>query len=59
MGAAGAYTTTWYMMVDLVRGAGRADAWANFSIMMECSPESGYRHSVYSVVKLTGWSLTL
>ncbi len=24
-------------------------AWANFSIMMECTPESGRCHSVYSV----------
>ncbi len=26
-------------------------AWADFSIMMECKPESGHCHSVYSVVQ--------
>jgi hypothetical protein len=37
-----------YVMVDLVKGAGRASAGASFSIMMECTPESGRRHSIYS-----------
>ncbi len=41
--SAGAYTTTLFVMVDLVKGGGRAPppapAWANFSIMMECTPE--------------------
>ncbi len=36
------------MMVDIVKGGGRAQA--NFSIMMECTPESGRCHSVYSVI---------
>jgi hypothetical protein len=46
------------VMVDtytVVKGVGRAPppspAWANFSIMMECRPESGRCHSVYSVSK--------
>ncbi len=43
-------------MVNRVKGGGRAPppppspGWANFSIMMECTPESsGHCHSVYSV----------
>jgi hypothetical protein len=41
------YTTTLYVMVDIVKGGGRAPPppahplWANFSIMMEYTPENG------------------
>ncbi len=42
--SAGAYTTTLYLMVDRVKRGGRAPppspGWANFSIIMECTPES-------------------
>ncbi len=42
------------MIVDIVKGAGRApphpQAWADFTFMMECTPESGHCHSVHSVV---------
>jgi hypothetical protein len=50
--------TTLYVMVDKVKGDGRAPPpspdWANF-VMMECTPESGNCHSVctYSVIKLS------
>ncbi len=44
---------TLYMMVDMVKGGGRAPplspACADFILMMECTPESGHCHSVYSV----------
>ncbi len=45
------YTTTLLMMVDRVKGGGRvpptpSPGWANFSIMMECTPESGLCYSV-------------
>ncbi len=55
----GAYTTTLYVMIDRVKGGGGACtsivlqpslAWANFSIIMECTPESGRCHALYSVV---------
>ncbi len=51
---AGEYTTTLYVMVDIVKGDGRAPpppspVRANFPIMMECTPESGHCHSMYSV----------
>jgi hypothetical protein len=53
--SAGAYITTLFVIVDIVKGGGRAPpsspVWANYSIMMECSPESGCCHSVYSVVQ--------
>jgi hypothetical protein len=32
-------------------------AWANFTLMMECTPESSRCYSVYSVVRPTGFSL--
>ncbi len=45
--SAEAYTATLYVMVNVVKGGGRAPpppppapAWANFSIMMECTPKS-------------------
>ncbi len=45
--------TLLYEMVDRRKGGGRAPppsaAWADFSIMLECTPESGRCHSVYSV----------
>ncbi len=41
---AGAYTTTLYVMVDIVKEGGRATptitSWDNFSTMMKCTPES-------------------
>jgi hypothetical protein len=43
-------------MVDIVKGGGRArprsPAWADFTLMMECTPESGNCYSVYSVFYL-------
>ena len=43
-----------YVMVTIVKGGGRAPptltSQANFTLMMECTPESGRYHSVYSVV---------
>ncbi len=37
------------VMVDRVKERGWA--WAAFTLMMECTPESGHCHSVYSVVQ--------
>ena len=52
--SAGAYTATLLVMVMVVKGGGRAPltliSQANFTLMMECTPESGRYHSVYSVV---------
>ncbi len=49
-----AYTTALYVMVDEGNGGGRAPpiptSLGYFSIMIECMPESGRCHSVYSVV---------
>jgi hypothetical protein len=49
--SAGAYTATLCVMVNIVKGGRRvspppSQAWANFSIMMECTPESGRCQSV-------------
>jgi hypothetical protein len=41
-------TATLYVMVTIVKGA-----WANFSIMMECTPESGGCHPVVKINQLT------
>jgi hypothetical protein len=41
-------TATLYVMVTTVKGA-----WANFSIMMECTPESGGCHPVVKINQLT------
>ncbi len=43
--SAGAYTATLLVMVNVVKGGGRAaptplPAWSNFTLMMECTPES-------------------
>jgi hypothetical protein len=50
----GAYTATLYVMVTIVNGVAvhphPKPCWAYLSIMMECAPESGRFHSVYSVV---------
>jgi hypothetical protein len=47
--SAGAYTTTMLVMVDRVKGGGvhppPSPDWADFTIMMECTPESGHCHS--------------
>jgi hypothetical protein len=52
--SAGEYTVTLLVMVIVVKGGGRAPptltSQANFTLMMECTPESGRYHSVYSVV---------
>jgi hypothetical protein len=56
--SAGAYTATLYIvpyvMVNVVKGVGvhppPTPAWANFSIMMEYTPESGRCNSAYSEV---------
>jgi hypothetical protein len=43
-------TATLLVMVDRVKGGGRAPppspGWADFTIMMECTPESSHCHSV-------------
>jgi hypothetical protein len=48
--SAGAYTTTLYVMVNIVKGDGvhpqPSPDWANFSSMMDCTLESGVCHSV-------------
>jgi hypothetical protein len=42
------------IIVDIVKGGGACTppfpAWADFSIMINCSPESGRCHSVYSAL---------
>jgi hypothetical protein len=42
-------------MVNVVKGGGRAPptltSQANFTLMTECTPESGRYHSVYSVLQ--------
>jgi hypothetical protein len=54
--SAGAYTATLLVMVNVIRGGGRAvhpppsPARANFTLMTECTPESSGCNSVYSVV---------
>jgi hypothetical protein len=50
------YTTTLNVIVDIVQGGESAPhppspAWVDFTLMMECTPESGRCHSVYSVVR--------
>jgi hypothetical protein len=56
----GAHTTTLYVMVERVEGGVRATAtltgWADFSIRIEYTPESGHRHAVCTVL-LSGPSL--
>jgi hypothetical protein len=51
--SAGAYTATLLVMVNVMRGGGRAPppspARANFTLMTECTPESSGYYSVYSV----------
>jgi hypothetical protein len=58
--SAGAYTATLLVMVNVMKGGGRAavhpppsPTWANFTLMMEFTPESSRYYSVYSVVPLT------
>jgi hypothetical protein len=55
--SAGAYTTSLYVMVDIVKGSGVgmhppfSAGWADFSVMMECTPKSGFcESSVYNVL---------
>ncbi len=55
--SAGAYFTTLLVMLDCVTGGVHpppSSGWADFSITMECTPESGHCHSVYmySVVRI-------
>jgi hypothetical protein len=49
----GAYTATLLVMVNVIKGGGRATpsspARANFTLMTECTPESSGCNSVYSV----------
>jgi hypothetical protein len=51
--SAGAYTATLLVMVNVMRGGGRAPptltSQANFTLMTECMPESSRYYSVYSV----------
>jgi hypothetical protein len=51
--SAGAYTATLLVMVNVMKGGGRAPpsspAWPNFTLMTECTPESRRYYSVYSV----------
>jgi hypothetical protein len=52
--SAGAYTATLLVMVNGMKGGGRvppSPAWANFTLMMECTPESSRCFSVYSVTR--------
>ncbi len=55
--SAGAYTATLLVMVNVVKVDGRSPpptpAWANFTLMIECTPESDCCYSVYSVVHTT------
>ncbi len=52
--SAGAYTATLLVMVNVVKEGGRAPppspASANFTLMIECTPESDCFYSVYSVL---------
>ncbi len=53
--SAGAYSITLIDILDRVKGGVHLPpslGWADFTILMECTPESGRCHSVYSVVKL-------
>ncbi len=54
--SAGAYTATLLLMVNVMKGGGRAPPTltilANFTLMMECKPESSRCYSVYSVVDI-------
>ncbi len=51
--SAGAYTATLLVMVNVMKGVGvhppPSPAQANFTLMMECTPESSRCYSVYSV----------
>jgi hypothetical protein len=51
--SAGAYTETLLVMVNVMRGGGRAPppspVRANFTLMTECTPESSGYYSVYPV----------
>ena len=49
----GVYTATLLVMVNVMKGGGRpppSPAWANFTLMMECTSESSRYYSVYSIV---------
>ncbi len=53
--SAGAYTATLLVMVNVIKGGGRAPptlttARTNFTLMTECTPESSGCNSVFSVV---------
>ncbi len=55
--SAGAYTATLLVMVKVMKGVGvhppPSPAWANFTLMIECKPESSRCYSVYSVMEPT------
>jgi hypothetical protein len=65
--SAGAYTTTLYVIVDIIKRGGRAlpksppsPGSANFSIMMECMPENGSCHSLCTLcVGMTAETVTV
>jgi hypothetical protein len=62
--SAGAYTTTLYVMVDIVKKVvgvypPHSPTRANFSIVMKCTTESGPCHSVYSLVLRSSFSLKM
>ncbi len=52
--SAGTYTATLLVMVNVMKGGGRAPptltSQADFTLMTECTPESRRYYSVYSVV---------
>ncbi len=56
--SAGVYTATLLLMVNVMKGGGRAPppspAWTNFTLMMECTPESSRCYSVYSTLWVKG-----
>jgi hypothetical protein len=52
------YTATLLVMVNVMKGGGRActpsPAWANFTLMMNCTSERRRYYSVYSVIHTLG-----
>ncbi len=52
----GAYTTTLLVMVDRVKGGGRVPphsaGWAEFTIMIEYTPESGHCRSIWTLLSV-------
>jgi hypothetical protein len=52
--SAGVQTTTLYAILDIGKRGGRGappvQAWGDFTLMLECTPDSGHCRTVYSVV---------